>query len=344
MESKLKEAIASQDWYSAHQLLISLGQRHQRARRYPESKALLSSGLSDMCPLEAVARAWPPLATVADIALKYVEVFVAATNNEDIALDDEEQSVAVFRVLLQACDGAKEADEKHAEVWADVSGRLLDASPALASPFFEVLLASSVPLDWKLSWCVEHMAGDKAAWGQLAAVLAEDVPCEAVLVATLHLLAQKAFGSASALLSAVLASMRARPGIAATPIDDSTGTLPSFLCFLDGPDARPLGLLNAAQVFYAICQRRSPPKILFTALRDRYKLEGEAAQLVEVLQRVYSPQPKKPAGGEGMNPLASMFQSMFSGGAGGPGGFPMMPPPPPQQRKPGKKNSGMDLD
>lgn len=340
MEAKLQDAIATQDWYSAHQLLISLGQRHQRARRYAESKALLSSGLTDMCP---TGKPWPPLATVADIALKYVEVYVAAAGADNDNADgkkDEEQSVAVFQVLLQACDVAKreEGDEKHTEVWADVSSRLLAVTPELSAPLLQVLLAASVPADWKMSWCVEHSAGDREAWARLAPLLATEQ--ELVLLGTLHLLAQKAFGSASALLSGAITALKeSRPSLVATPMDDATGSLPSFLCWLQDEDLR---LVNAAQILFTISQRRSPPKILFTSVRDRFNLQDEAAQLIDVLQRVYSPQPKKPAGADAMNPLASMFQSMFSGG-GAPGGFPMMPPPP-SQRKAGKKNNGMDLD
>jgi hypothetical protein len=157
----------------------------------------------------------------------------------------------------------------------------------------------------------------------------------------MHLLAQKAFGSAATLLKSVLSQLKEQHSdkITFTPIDDASGSLPSFLCFLDSPTYQ-VSFLNAAQLFFLLSQRKSPAKTHFNALRDRFKLDGELAQLTEVLARVYSPQPKRAQ--EPMNPLASMFQNMFSGG-GAPGGFPPMPQGA-APKKSASKKPALDLD
>lgn len=342
MEAKLNEAISTQDWYSAHQLLLSLAQRHQRARRFAQSKKLLASGLKDMCPA-GKEKSWPPLATTMDIAEKYVEVYEAtpeeAADEESI---DVEQSTTVFSVILAACDADKEADEKHTGAWADVSGKLAAKNPRLVDPFYEILLGSAVPLDWKTSWAVEHLSGQKEAWSRLAESFQGEMPSDKIICSTvMHLLAQKSFGSASTLLKSVISKLKGQYSdkITFTPIDDASGSLPSFLCFLES-STYPVSLLNAAQLFFLLSQRKSPAKTHFNALRDRFKLEGELAQLSEVLARVYSPQPKRAQ--EPMNPLASMFQNMF-GGSGAPGGFPPMPQGATPKKAASKKPT-LDLD
>jgi len=350
MEAKLNESIASRDWYTAHQLLISLGQRHQRAKRYEESKSLLSNGLAAMYPTidgpSSGVEVGVPLATVADIALKYVEVCEASPSSSG---SFDQRSVRVFEIVLAACASAKESDEKHSSIWSDVSSKLLSSAndESLTAPFFEVILASHCPADWKASWAVENVAGNKDAWPRVAAnILKTDVDGELMGEVVMHLLVKKAFASATCFLQTILSGLKASHGsvISFSPIDDSTGSLPSFLCLLDSPAHPSLSLLNAAQIAFVICQRKSPPRILFTSLRDQFKLQGELAELVDVLCRIYSPQPKKAAGMDQMNPLASMFQNMFSGG-GMPGGFPGMgAAQPPSAKKASGKKPGLDLD
>lgn len=333
MEAKLNEAISTKDWYSAHQLLLSLAQRHQRARRFSQSKKLLASGLKDMCPV-GNEKAWPPLATTIDIAEKYVEVYEATPAEESLEI---EESCGVFSVILAACDADKEADEKHTGVWADVSGKLAAKNPSLVDPFYEILLNSSVPLDWKTSWAIEHLSGQKEAWSRLAT--SEDLPCDTLVCSTvMHLLAQKAFGSASTFIKAILSQLKEKKNgqITFTPIDDASGNLPSFLCFLES-STEQVSLLNAAQLFFLLAQRKSPAKSHFNALRDRFKLNEELSQLSDLLSRVYSPQPKRAQ--EPMNPLASMFQNMFSGG-----GMPPMPQGGPASKKAASKKPSLDLD
>lgn len=337
MEAKLNEAISAQDWYSAHQLLLSLAQRHQRARRFSQSKKLLASGLKDMCPV-GNEKAWPPLATTIDIAEKYVEVYEATPVDESLEI---EESCVVFSVILAACDADKEADEKHTGVWADVSGKLAAKNPSLVDPFYDILLSSTVPLDWKTSWAVEHLSGQKEAWSSMAeSITRNNLPCDALVCTTvMHLLAQKAFGSASTFLKTILSQLKEQKNgqITFTPIDDATGNLPSFLCFLDS-STEQVSLLNAAQLFFLLAQRKSPAKSHFNALRERFKLNEELSQLSDLLSRVYSPQPKRAQ--EPMNPLASMFQNMFSGG----GGMPPMPQSGPAPKKAALKKPALDLD
>lgn len=332
MEAKLADAIGSHDWYSAHQLLISLAQRHQRARRLTESKALLATTLQAMCPADRQPD-WPPLATVVDIAEKYLEVVQAAGELRD---GDEDVFRGLFAVVLAACAAARSQDDKHTGAWMDVSAKLIAASPAVTEPLYKVVLGQDMPLACKTGWAVEHVAQWKEQWGPVAElVTAADY--RTVLVVTMQLLAHKSFGSAAVLLKGVVARLRADGALAFTSIDDASGALPSFLVLVAGPQPG-LDHVNAAQLFFAVCQRKSPPKALFGQLRDRFGLakDAELDALVELLTRQFSPQPKARTE---MNPMMSMFQSMM-GGAGMPGmGLPPMTPP-----KKGSRKPPMDLD
>ncbi len=322
MEAKLNEAINSQDWYSAHQLLISLAQRHQRARRYAESCRLLSGGLVSMCPDE---KTWPPLATVVDVAEKYVEVFMDGNDHKD---DADNEALAVLKVVLKAGSMTVDEDEKHAVAWISLSSRLISVCPSLCDPFFSVLISTDCPLSWKLGWCVQHMAQRKEVWEQVIGSASMDG--HAVTVAVIQLLAVKAFGSASALLKSVLTKLKESGDVNFTYIDDTTGSLPSFLSFIGSQD-NGLNCLNAAQMLFMVCQRRSPAKGLFTQIRDKFKFDEELSSLIDVLVRVYSPQPK--ANPNNMNPLASMFQNMF-----------MAPSPSQAPTKRGTAKKSLDLD
>jgi hypothetical protein len=132
-----------------------------------------------------------------------------------------------------------------------------------------------------------------------------------------------------------------------TSVDDSAGTLPSFLSFVEETQGSSnLALLNFAQLIFSLCQRKSPSKTLFVQLMERFKLSAdeEISRLVAWLIKVYCPAPRTNPQAN-MNPLASMFQNMFSGGT--PGGFPgMMPTPQAPGKKTPKRNSniGNDLD
>lgn len=338
----MSESIASQDWYSAHQLLISLAQRHQRARRHAEALRMLSSGLGDMCK-EGQGDSWPPLPTILDIAGKFLEIG-GQQQDEGLVLDE---CMIVAGRTLDACVialGGK--DEKHAGDWSPLVGQLVAICPDLSEPFWKHLSASaSVQADWKTSWAVEHLSQRKEIWPDLGAGL-RDQP-DLAAITTLQLLTFKCFGSASGLLKGFLQKLKqASPSLPLTAIDDANGSLPSFFTLV-GSEA--YNNFNAAQMIFIVCQRRNPSKALFAQLAQHFKLDGdgEMGGLVELLARIYSPQPKRPTGAAdpmAMNPLASMFQNMFMGGGGAGMQMPSMQQP---ARKPSSPTSGrkqLDLD
>lgn len=354
MENKLEEAIATKDWYSAHQLLLSLAQRHQRAKRLEAAKKLLVKGINGMCPEgDDVKSTWPPLASIVDIAEKYIEISEQdATAEHDNT--EKEAYVKVFSSLLLACDSVKGTDDKHAGVWMDVSSKLLALRSEYSDALLEALFKSPIETGWKLNWCVENVPAKKEVFTTISSTFFLDSVIDSTLareatVSVMQLLCVKAFGSAANLLKGVLDNLKAKHSatVAFTSVDDSAGSLPSFLSFVEeSQGSANLALLNFSQLVFALCQRKSPSKALFVQLMERFKLSSdeEMSRLVAWLIKVYCPAPRANPQAN-MNPLASMFQNMFSGGA--PGGFPgMMPPPQAPGKKTPKRNSniGNDLD
>ena len=336
MEAKLDEHVASGEFYAAHQLLLSLGQRHQRAGRWSRSLGILCEGLVKIAKADGA-----PRPTIEDLAGKIVQVVgeqqaeaVVQVKNASNALSKDsinapsKESID-FAALLGPVWEQLLVLEDEDQFWLEWSGQLTGAirfravwSDLVLSTLYPTALKHlknendyKVLLEWLLADCMAVPAVFKDLKGILST---PNLYGRAVL----QLIRARAFASAAALIQVATEQLKTERGMVPVSIEDGSGTLPSFLALFPENDQDLLvRLVNLSQLLFLLCQRAQPSPQALGFLEERYGrdlLEGDLEEQFALLKAQYWPKrnPNPPPA----NGLAALLQGMMGGGGGNPFG------------------------
>lgn len=279
MESKLEEAINTNEFYSAHQLLISQSQRNQRSGNINKSKDILSTGIVKLSKSSQL-----PSPILYDLFKKYVEIL------ERICSDSFQKPEELEELFNQAVERLELILAKDDIVsWEELFGRIYNIF-TLKSSNLTLLLLKYKPKDQIISWFLSHHPNNQECFEILAKSNSNDkesgeITQKVIIELIVKLILMNCFGSAN-----------------------------SFLQSLDSKNRSNSGWY-ASSCLLALAQRQLPPKDLMSSWEEKY---GHliSKDLLDGFKNHIWP-PKRNMQNIAANPLASLLQNMMMGGIGG---------------------------
>ena len=281
MEGRLRSAIESGDFYSAHQTLLSHSQRLERSGRHAESSAFLYNGILALHAAEA------PVATVFDVISK----FVAVTGQ----VPSEAGGAASFLGVLKVVLSYKDVPHSFSNFWSEFAKAASERCEGAETEVVEILLENLGDADRVAQFCLDTLPDEEQVFVLLGPHLAE----AQFLSTGLTLLSSKCFASALALRDAYAS--------ANTSLEDA-GTRSPNIVYRE--TCRAGQAANLVLFLFELLRRKGPLRDLFVQLHVRYAEllnDGLCKHAWNRVKETYWPSKQS----HPVNPLASLMQSMM---------------------------------
>lgn len=308
MEAKLRDALGSKDYYSAHQIYLALAQRHSRAKRYEEAKQVLVSGVKEMASAGGQGR------SASDLADKLVDCFL---NGKQPLVDTD---ACALQDTLAALYKASATDDASGTGLTLFSERISREVPSLLLVLFEALcsftvLPEAAAVALRLESCTEELASLGASIGK------SKCPAADAVTITVLCLRRKNFAAATAFLAPCIGAA-ASEGSAGKPQGGPDSEIAGWMGPLES-GSELARALNFCQLLVLTVQRKQA-RVPLAKLFQQYggllaKLRLKEDELRHHLDAVYQEptQGSRHASGQGPDMLAGLLQSMIGGTPGG---------------------------
>jgi hypothetical protein len=306
MDAKLKDALSTKDYYSAHQIYLAIAQRHCRNKRFEEAKQTLKDGCLELSGCGESKSA-------VDLARRYIDTLSLGR----LPLIDID-AIGVHAVLTSIGRKAVEEDSVKA-----VSEMVIKEHPTLLLVVFHALLQVGAHKEAAMALLKLDEAGEE--WRLLGGAVSDP---HVVLCITLAGLKARNFGAISTFLSTVLATRF--PDAAGASEQSPNEDLADFITVLNSGELQGEGevlarTLNLCQVFFALFQHRLTPtpsslnKTLqhYAGLLAKLRVREEDVRAIEHSYLMQQHSESAPGGAGGRSDLlANLFQSMMSQSGG----------------------------
>lgn len=281
MEKRVSETLGSKDYYTAHQTIISQCQRLERSGKLKEARDFALKGLT------LFHAANGPANSIHDIMLKYVGLLEKSAEVNEMA-----KSIGLWEARQALTLATSMIDDRS---WTNIALTACDLFEAV--DVFSILIDCSSQegfVDEVYQFAAIHFPANSSLFGPKVVSKLTAKP-EAVLIVAYTLLISKCFESCSIWLSSIQALM----GQPANPLIASTDALSQAW--------------NASFLMMELLRRTGPPKDAFhqilTAAINACS-DDSINKIGIALKTVYYPVANM---NTGINPLASILQSMMSG-------------------------------
>lgn len=312
MDTKLKDALESKDYYSAHQIYLAIAQRHCRSKRFEEAKQILKDGCLELCGRGECKSAF-------DLGRRYIDTLALGR----LPLIDID-AIGVHSVLIAI--GKRSGTDK--DNLKAISDLVIKEHPYLLLIVFHSLL--QVGAHKEAGLVLLRLDDAKEEWQLLGAATTDP---HVVLSLTLAGLRARNFAAISTFLANIV---DVRFPQSASSLDSPSEDLPSFIKVISGDlqgDEDVLArCLNFCQILFVLFQHRliPTPSALTKPLQHYAGLLAKlrvSEEEIKSIEHSYLLQQQQESGASGMGAgrpdlLANLFQSMMAQSAGSPTGLP----------------------
>lgn len=283
MEAQIDEALKGGDFYSAHQIILSVSQRKLKAQKIKDAKQVLITGATKLADAKQ-------LMSTLDIANRLLNIVT-----EDASWKEDD-----YKCLCDMAHRIWTMDHEAAGHFVDSVVKQAENSAKFLTSFTQALIED--PLSkWEDFVNFAVLSGEPSLFSSEnlvnKATFSTDIP-----FLIIQLLNGKNFAASTPLLSHL------SPG-QEVGVEDAAGSLPQALRNSDE-------LSNLVQLLFVMAQRKGAPKSMFLEIKQHYAKilqdSPELTTLLTVFELVFWPSavPKRQAQ---VNPMASMLQNLLSG-------------------------------
>lgn len=289
MEAQIDDALSRADFYTVHQLTLSMSQRKVKAKRFHEAKKSLLDGMHKLCSARQLMSAYD----VARALLDVVEL-VGSWKPED------------YGMLVEATILLWKLDVEHA-VWRNFAGAIAKASENSAGFLCRLSEAFTNEPDsrWSDFSDIVVAAADASVFSPklVEKLKASDSPDREAFCVVLELLVEKKFAPASAFIKRLNESET----LTEVAISDTACSIPQAIKI-----HAEHGLVNLAQLLFLLAQRKGVPLTSLSEIKKHYKDVIAGPRIDNLLsqyeasfwQSTRRAQPQA-------NPMASMLESLL---------------------------------